>query len=105
MEKTKSGRVCRQPASVVVLPHDRRWNVRVPTQAERKAMSTSKPGQDIKIAEAAMLAKIEAALNEFTAATGLDVQGVGWSVYKSEVEPDKTLYMYMTGHYFFRRRS
>ena len=52
-----------------------------------------------------MLAKIEAALVVFTAATGLDVQGVGWSVYKSEVDTDRTLYMYMQAHYFFRRKS
>ena len=52
-----------------------------------------------------MLAKIEAALIEFTASTGLDVQGVGWSVYKAESEPDKTLYMYMQAHYFFSRKS
>jgi hypothetical protein len=65
----------------------------------------SKPGQEVKIAEAAMLAKIEAALVEFTATTGLDVQSVGWSVYKSESDTHRTLYMYMQAHYFFRRKS
>ena len=68
-------------------------------------MPTSKPGQEVKIAEAAMFAKIEAALIEFTATTGLDVQGVGWSVHKAETKPDKTLYMYMQAHYFFSRKS
>jgi hypothetical protein len=68
-------------------------------------MTTTKPGQDIKIAESAMIAKIEAALVEFTATTGLDVQTVGWSVYKSESDPDKTLYMYTKASYFFRNRS